>query len=353
MNGGTWGIKWLGWVLCGALMMCPKAVAMAQASGEICYVALGDSISSGFGLKEEHQRFTQQVARENGFDLVSLAQNGETSATLLERLQDPEVMQAVAQADVISITVGGNDLMQSLYEYLAHQYPERKSDPSPTAEEVQQTLMGGDMAMLTYALGEIQGFPESEEKEEAMAQFTANLTQVTQEIETVNPDVCLVVANQYNPYHYLLQEFSKYPPVAEAAQKAGLVLQAELDTLNDAITSVGEQVGYSVVDVYTAFEDAGENPCNAQVSLFSKLNLDFHPNAYGHTLIAQAVTAVANQQLQAMGHSAQTVSGETRGMTQTREPDRKWQWAVPMGGAALAVLGILWQGRHRCRGQKG
>ena len=48
--------------------------------------------------------------------------------------------------------------------------------------------------------------------------------------------------------------------------------------------------------VYDAFETAQENPCNASVSMPVKLDMDFHPNADGHGLIAQQVTELLAQQ---------------------------------------------------------
>lgn len=341
MNGGTWGGKLLGWVLCGAVMMCLNPVSMAQSSEKICYVALGDSVSSGYGLEEEEQRFTQQVALENGFQLTSLAQNGETSQTLLERLQDPEAMQTVARADVITVTIGGNDLMQALYEYLAQRYHACYPDESPTGENMQQALMGGDMTKVTFALGEISGFSTSQEEQEALGQFTDNLIQVVTEIQTVNPQVHLVVANQYNPYRYLLQEFTKYPPLATAAQDIEEALEDGVSALNTAIATVGAQMGYSVADVYTAFEQAQENPCNAAASVFAKVNLDFHPNAYGHSLIAQVVGAATNPQRWGSGEQARTVSGTTTAVVQPQKKDGDWRWSIPVCGAGLAFLAIL------------
>lgn len=325
----------------------PTALAQ-QSEGEICYVALGDSISSGYGLEEDEQMFTQQVARVNGFSLISLAQNGETSETLLERLQDPEAMQAVVQADVITMTIGGNDLMHALYGYLADQYHAQNPDTSPTVEEMQGALMGGDMAMITFALGEIHGFSASSQQQEALAQFSSNLTQVVSKIHTVNPEVYLVVTNQYNPYSYLLREFSKYPPLATAAQDIEEVFETGVAALNEAIASVGEQMGCTVVDVYGAFDQAEENPCNADVSAFAKVNLDFHPNAYGHSLIAQAVTAVTHQQLQVAGHDAQAVNGETTKLVQPMGKRDQWQWAIPLCVGGVSLLGVLiWRWKRR------
>lgn len=351
VNGGRWGVKVLGWVLCGALTLGQNSVAMAQSGNEIYYVALGDSISSGFGLEEEAQRFTQQVASENGFVLTSLAQNGETSETLLQRLQDPETMEVVAQADVITMTVGGNDLMHALYVYLADQYQARNPDGSTTVDEMQAALMGGDMAMLTFALGEIQGFPTSEREREALEQYSDNLTQLLTTIQTANPEACLVLVNQYNPYSHLLREFSKYPPLADAAQDVQEAFGSGVAALNGVIASVGEQMECLVVDVYTAFEGAQENPCNADVSAFAKVNLDFHPNVYGHCLIAQAVAEATSQQNQSVERDVQSVSGETTKITQSSPKHEYGRWSILLCGVGIALLStVIWGRKTQHRG---
>ena len=343
---GRWGGSLLGWVLCGLLAVWPAPMAMAQ-GGESCYVALGDSVSSGYGLEEADQRFTQQVAEACGFTLLSLAQNGETSTSLLERLQDPEAIQAVAQADVITMTIGGNDLMYALYEYLAQQYHASHPQESPTVEQVQGALMEGDMTMLTFALEQVQGFCASQEEQRVLAQFSDNLTQVVEEIYRVNSQVCLVVANQYNPYSYLLREFAQYPPLAGAAQDVEEALECGVSALNGVIGAVGEQMGYSVADVYAAFQDAQENPCNATVSPFAKLNLDFHPNIYGHGLIAGAVTATTQTQLQVMGREIQAVVGEATTWTKPMDQSVGWLGAIPACGAGIFLVFVtIWRWKH-------
>lgn len=342
----------LGVVLCGALVLCIRPGSMAQSGEETCYVALGDSISNGYGLEDETQRFTQQVACENGFTLLSLAQNGETSHTLLERLQEPEAMQAVAQADVISITIGGNDLMNALYEYLTQRYNESNPDTLTTVEQTREALMGGEVPMLTFAMGEIQGFSASDQEQEALTQFAHNLAQAVAKIQAANPEACLVVANQYNPYSYLLRQFAQYPPFAGAAQEMEEAFGGGISALNAAIATVGQQMGCSVVDVYTVFEEAQKNPCNADVTAFAKVNLDFHPNAYGHRLIAQAVTAATHQQLQISGQGAQTVNGQTTQLTLPQDKPMGWKWAIPMCGTGLVLLcGIVWGRRTHNKGR--
>lgn len=342
--------KWVSGALFAAMLLYPMPLAAAGSDGGRCYVALGDSISSGYGLKEEEQMFTQQVANQNDFQLTSLAQNGETSETLLQRLNDPEAAASVAQADVITITIGGNDLMNALYAYLFHQYQEKNPDATIKQEDIKAAMMGGDMTMLAFALDVAPGFADSQEEKDALALFVSNLTQVVTAIRSVNPQVCLVLTNQYDPYSHLVKELSKYPLVSDVAEQISCAFSTGVSTLNSAIASVGALMGCSVVDVYTAFADAQENPCNAGMSAAMKLNLDFHPNAYGHSLIAQAVTAAANAQL---GTGARTVSGQTTDLIQGEDKAGQEIWLVAAGtaGACLVAVVTVWRGR-RCGGWK-
>lgn len=283
--------KLLGAMVSVALLLGLVPMAGAQSTQGKSYVALGDSISSGYGLEEGTLSFPQQVAQDNGLELTNLAQNGETSASLLDKLQTPQVAEAVVQADVVTITVGGNDLMNALYGYLTDQYNLLNPDTPTTEEDIRAAVMGGNMGTLSFALGVVPNFPTSERAAQAMSEFTANLTQIVMGIGTANPQAHLVVVEQYNPYSYLVGQLSKNPLFASSAQSLSAAFGAGVTGLNQAMVAVGQQLGYSVALVYDAFETAQENPCNASMSATMKLNLDYHPNAYGHSLIARQVTA--------------------------------------------------------------
>ena len=293
---GGRGKKLLGAAVSLALLLCLMPTAGAQSTQGKSYVALGDSISSGYGLEDDTLSFTQQVAQDNGLELTNLAQDGETSASLLDKLQTDQVSEAVAQADIITITVGGNDLMNALYAYLTDAYNQRNPENPTTQEDMKNAVMGGDMGVLTFALEVGPGFSNSEQATQALADFHTHLTQIVLNICAENPQVQLVVVEQYNPYSYLLKELSKNPIFASSAQSLCAAFGAGVADINNVIAAVAQQQECSVAKVYDAFETAQENPCNASVSVPVKLNLDFHPNEYGHALIAQQVTELLAQQ---------------------------------------------------------
>ena len=269
--------------LCLALSLLP-ASALAAGGEQKSYVALGDSITTGYGLEENETGFARQVADSNGYTLTNLAQNGATSSMLFASLSGSEVSSAIASADLITITIGGNDLMNALYAYLAKEY-NTKNGTDITAEDVKASLAGThseiqQSTMLILAASKISDFLQSTEATTALGAFTTNLTNIISAIKGNNSSAEIIVVNQYNPYSRLstgnLLDLS--------------ALDSAVQALNTAISS-GATAGYTVADVYTAFEEATENPYNASVSLPS-INLDFHPNAAGHSLIADTISAL-------------------------------------------------------------
>ena len=249
------------------------------------YVALGDSIADGYGLAEDEQAFPELVAAERGYELKTVASSeGLTSADLLSQLSDKNVAAQVASADVITITVGGNDLMGALYDYLAAQL-----DGTVSAETIEAMLtgaggeieLGGSNQVVALVMGKLADFPTSEQAASAIKTLGTNLAGMVQAIKAANPDVTIVITNQYNPYGHL-----------DATVVAAVVSAFDqgVKTLNAALQGLATPAGVPVADVYALFDASEAAPCNAWVQ-GTRANLDFHPNALGHKLIAQAVEA--------------------------------------------------------------
>lgn len=270
--------------LCLVLSLLPTA-AFAQGKS---YVALGDSITTGDGLAGSEQAFPEIVAEETGYDLTNLAVSGATSQDLLETLSDDRASDAVEGADLITITIGGNDLMGALYLYLANEYNE-KNNTSFDADDVRDALMGEEdapveqMTMVLFAAGKLSSFTQSDEADTAFTEFAENLSAIVTTIKTANPDVSIIVANQYNPY-------SSFEGTMLAL--VATVFDEGLTLLNGIIDAGAGTGAYSVADVYGMFDQAGENPCNAYFTSTTDMDLDFHPNAYGHELIAEVINSL-------------------------------------------------------------
>ena len=276
--------------LCLALSLLP-ASALAAGGEQKSYVALGDSITTGYGL-DEAQSFAEQIAEQEGYTLNdSLASDGATSTDLLEVVKSEANADTLKNADLITITIGGNDLMNALYAYLAEEYNKQNSDTPITAEDVKASLAGEEGAveeqktMLVFAISNISNFQSSLIANSAYHTLWDKFIEIIGTIRSINENAQLIVVNQYNPYSRLTTGTSglDLSSVISAFDSA-------VQALNEGI-SLGEEIaGYTVADVYTKFKEAENNPCNASVS--PSINLDFHPNATGHGLIADTISAL-------------------------------------------------------------
>ena len=273
--------------LCLALSLLP-ASALAAGGEQKSYVALGDSITTGYGL-DEAQSFAEQIAEQEGYTLNgSLASDGATSTDLLEVVRSEANADTLKNADLITITIGGNDLMDALYAYLADAYNTQNSTDI-TAEDVKASLAGTlseipQVEMLRFAASKIPDFPNSTAANTALYTFATNFSSIISAIKAANSTAQLIVVNQYNPYGHLTTGTGVLSLDLSAIDTA-------VRALNTVISSSAESADYTVADVYTKFEQAESNPCNASVSLPS-INLDFHPNATGHGLIADTISAL-------------------------------------------------------------
>lgn len=326
-------------ILSVAAMICLMVCAVpagVQAADSVSYVALGDSITTGYGLEnKDTEAFPAIIAADKGYSVVNHGVVGATSATLLASLSDPKVAADVASADVISITIGGNDLMGALYSYIATEWNEDKGE-SMTAAEVQAALAAGDWTMLQFALGVIDGFASSEVAAKAVEAFTSNFKAVITAIRKANPDVLLFVATQYNPYKWLSNSQIK------EAFKAGV------SGLNSIITAGAGSKTYTVVDVYGAFEASDDNLSNA-----TALNLDFHPNSEGHKVIAStfevkiedAILDVVDETFNSIANAVLSLSNESLAQADITSAEQAKAWAesqlksvIPAGVSSEVVI---------------
>ncbi len=305
--------KWLSGTLALLLTAALLPLTAAAAEEEKTLLILGDSISTGFGLENyvsgeapPKDAFPVLLTGEGraleGYTPIYKAKDGmkiEDILALLTAEEDTDGYRAaIAKADVITLTMGGNDLMDLLYTTVT-----KVADPTPeetTDAEVQiirAAMESGHTGVLTLAAAIINsgGFnPENPQMQADVAAIAENFQAVIAAVKKLNPKATLVVSTQYNPYEKLAGVLSGFQgiPMAEAIVKLSAdmdgTLAAFAQTIVDGQMQNGKQL-YKVADLYTAFQKSEANLCNPKMMLapFS-INLDFHPNADGHRTFAAA-----------------------------------------------------------------
>lgn len=212
----------------------------------------------------------------------------------MAQLQQQSFKDAVASAELITITAGGNDLMALLYQSIATEYNKLAiaANAPVTADEV-LTIMssatdGRRLTVMSVALGLLTKDSEiylldDEVFADAVANYVSTLGQVLNAIKTLNADATVIVATQYNPY----VEF-KGAAIDAIFSKIDLSpicagMEAGVTALNAAIKNNAAAGGYLVADVKAAFD---EQSGDLYVADPDALEFDFHPNAAGHSVLA-------------------------------------------------------------------
>lgn len=278
--------------LCMVFCMIPLTASAEEVETPKTYVALGDSIASGYGV-EEGEAFPEVLADTCGYTLVDLSQDGVTAADLGETVKDN--LTDIASAEIITITVGGNDLMNALYSFAAKKYNEGKEpDAQLTAEQIQQKLAEGDTTLLVTVLSYLTEFGKSDEAKAALEAFSNTMIETIVSIKSVNSTASIILTTQYNPYTFLAKalagtDYADYATILASGFDAGVT------ALNAVINSMPTLTkACTVVDLYSVFAEAEKNPCNATFVSLESYTLDYHPNAYGHSLIAKALDETIN-----------------------------------------------------------
>ncbi|MCD8325065.1 MAG: InlB B-repeat-containing protein, partial [Clostridiales bacterium] len=259
------------------------------------YLALGDDITTGSGLGSGETGFTSLFAAkalvaDAGGTTSTVNAGGEdkTAAGLLAEINNGTYNSAITAADIITVTVGQNDLMDAFYEFTTGLYYAEYGE-SITAGEVEVAIMdpGKSTAVLKQAqnLFTILNGADNSEALKADTDFgsavdacVANINQIAAKIHAINPDAVILVANQYNPYQWL-----------DDCDNISGLFGAGLTIFNNALAG-GKTSDYTIADINSAFAASDTSLTNASAN-FSPLefSFDFLPNAAGHQVIADTM----------------------------------------------------------------
>lgn len=276
---------------------------------EVRVVSLGDSIARGYGCQPEEaygallaehlrgelpaDRFTVRFLN-NGVD-------GDTTGDLLRRLETGEVRRAVEEADVVTLSIGGNNLLHWLRDELCALFD---LDPaSPTlADELAARFAGAGPVEAAQELAPLGALLTDKElpvrAEESVEVFRDQAGQVLEAIRESNSDALVLVTTIPNPVGG-----------GPLGALCGLMLNAYNESIR-ALPESGEE-GLLVADSAAAFKEyTGDQPLSfAKVGWEDLGNwcLDPHPTPLGQSLMAQAHYPLVREFVDAF--AARTASG--------------------------------------------
>jgi lysophospholipase L1-like esterase len=241
-----------------------KSINLEFVSGsdDLVYVALGDSIPYGYyntsllnylsgGTDSysyiEQLRDAMGILPANYYDESA---SGNNSIDVLNQLSNSAVKSLIIEADVITLCVGGNDIMDA----------------------VPRTISGLNKYNVNWALAD-----------EGRDNFETNWCQIIDDIEGLNPGVTLIIMTIYNPYRLTDSYYAQTNPYFEDSNKDNYGLNyiiRNTEMLYPGMLS--EDFDYRVVDIYEAFNNAANKD---SLTGFYNSFCDPHPNQAGHNLI--------------------------------------------------------------------
>ena len=218
-------------LLCLVLMLgCCVIAAAEEASPH--YVVLGDSIAYGSGLSNPRKAvYGKIVADTNGYSYDNFAIPGHTTQNLLRRMQEEQVKTAISEADIISISIGGNNF-----------------------------LLGNLNALLYDAIVK----EDYARFDEITDSFYKDLREIVETIRQMNPDTAILLQTIYNPQTGYIGE----------------VYQQAANRFNEKFRQyVAEHPDVLLVEVAQVLTDSDRDFAEDRI----------HPSAVGNEKIAKAV----------------------------------------------------------------
>ncbi len=244
------------------------------------YVALGDSIADGYRLpgytspgSAPEKSFPVLLAEALGLRLTPLAVSGMDTDGLLRALDTAAYRDAVAEARVVTLTIGSNDLLLPAIQQLT---------------ALADSASKGDLRAMLEALGKVGDALTSQEAQAVYAQrterFKANWEAIIARIRALNPTADILVTNFYNPYSML--EYSLGP----FSLHIGSVAQTYLDQMNAWLEESPSAGEYRLADIRDVETNVNFSPRSV-----TGLSLDPHPSEAGHALIFRRLLAPARE----------------------------------------------------------
>lgn len=235
------------------------------------YVAFGDSISSGYGLDIPQDCCVNLVGDYLKSDAFNFSVDGLTSSGLVDMLENGLYDEDISNADVITLTIGSNDILQPFLNIVS----ETLNIEGDITTGIQEWYATSDILQKAAAINKLaQVLPNNEEINLACENFK-NITfpTIISDIQELNPDCEIVVTNFYNPF---------YDINLAGMLDLGSITDTYIQELNSALDT--SSTDYAVANIYDDFNSTGLT--NIDVATF---NLDVHPNVQGHKVIADAI----------------------------------------------------------------
>ena len=267
-------------------------IVLAIDSTSTNYLALGDSIGAGYGLADKDTESYAQIVRsklnipKNNFK--NLAVSGMTCGEFYQKIQTSEYTSSIRAADMITVSIGSNELLGIAIEGISSVTGVDRNDPDFT-NKVQQVFKNANLFQkLTLTDNLYVFFTSNETKaqiEASIAAYEESWKKSISYIKNINPNVSIIATEFYNPYY----------EVGLASYDLGNFVDEYIKKMNVILRNLSQSESlYKIAKIYDDFNTTNPRITNVNVNFsnFSKMNVDPHPNKDGHSIIASRIMDV-------------------------------------------------------------
>lgn len=304
--------------LTGNLFICPAAKTVPT------YVAIGDSITQGTGMKEKENCFVNQFTKLLQDDIPELTsynygKQGDTiTDTLTKVREDKELRKRLSNATYISITTGGNDILKiasDTAKNITHtNYRKAKKIPKYIKNENVAKMI------LLY----LQKGSTKEKLNDFLNTFTENYHALLEELIALNPNAIILNQTIYNP-----ASGSEYESLAQAIDYVTVKMNAVIS--DEVYEQDSERI--LLTDTYALFK----NQAPRYVRIMKD---DIHPTKEGHQLIADSLyeTLYSPKVKETIASDTKPVTSEESEPVSETETDRVSSVTVLLSIGTIAFL---------------
>ncbi|GBD68558.1 MAG: SGNH/GDSL hydrolase family protein [Tetragenococcus halophilus] len=246
----------------------PKLVDSASANDSkvkdhIHYTAVGDSLTEGVGDATQNGGFVSLVADDlqddyalSSVEVDNYGVAGERSDQILERIkEDDKTQNDIASSDLITVTVGGNDIMKV----------------------IKRNIFG-------LSVDSFEG---------PLEKYQDNLSEILEETRSLNADAGIYVLGVYNPFYVNFPEIEDMQTIIQNWDEGTKEIvekdeNAYFVPINEVISQgTGDEAALNTNKKSSSSEEDDDLNTVKNKALYEEDN--FHPNTTGYQLITREV----------------------------------------------------------------
>lgn len=240
------------------------------------YIALGDSVSTGYGLADvESDSFVNKLAELTGDKVINYAVDGITTDQMLLGMGLLEEYQLVqlANAQVITLSIGGNNLLEPFTDSLELILGKKLKDAEQFEIVVAlETLLESTDLMNTLK----EGLREGRDN------YADDLPDILSHLSLINPNATIMVQSVYNPLEKMSNLLVLKDDLNKDLEELEIIIDSHLYqmkmVLKDNSNKASSPKDIYAIDVLGAFGNSSTVMTNIN-------SFDIHPNKIGHEMI--------------------------------------------------------------------